>query len=652
MLSLLRRLTQSKIGLFITLAALVVIALAFAAGDITNFGGGFGGSAKGGDTVATVGDVKITAEDLKTEVQNAVNGYRQQNPELTTAEFIQGGGFDATVDRLINSLALEKFAREQGMMVSKRAIDGQIASVPAFHGPNGQFDPALYQQLLQQQRLTDATVRAQLRQGIYAQMLTGPTAGANQVPAKLALPYASLLLEKRSGSIGFIPAKEMPAGPAPTDKELTDWYQHHVDRYTIPERRVVRYAVIDPDAVKARATPTDAEIAQAYKAQATRFAPAEKRTIKQVVVADQAAAAALAKKVQGGATLDAAAKAAGLETSTITDTTKADFAKQTSADLANALFAAKQGAVVGPVKAPLGWVVARVDSVTQDPGKTLAQAHDTLAQELTQQKTAALLGQLHDTIDDALTGGSTFEEVVADQKLTAQQTGPVTASGVDPTDPNSHPDPQLAQVVQAGFDAQQGDTPELVQVGQNGAFAIAALGKIIPAAPQPLAKIRDKVAADFTADRADQAAHKLATEIVAKVNKGTSLAQAFTEAKLPAGKAVQSVSATRAQLAASPQGAPPPLALMFSTPAKQARVLEAPGGAGWLVVYTDTIQPGDASGKPDVVKAMRHDLGQFVGREYVEQFAAAARQAVGVTKNDAVIAQVRQQLLGAGGDQP
>ena len=651
MLSILRRLTQSKIGLFVTLAALVVIALAFAAGGITNFGSSFGG-AKSGDTVATVGGVTITAEDLKTEVQNEINGYRQQNPQLTTAEFIQGGGFDATVTRLINSLALEKFARSQGMIVSKRAIDGQIASVPAFHGPNGQFDPALYQQLLQQQRLTDAAVRAQLRQGIYGQMLTDPTLGASQVPAKLALPYASLLLEKRSGSIGFVPAREMPAGPAPTDAELNTWYQHHIDRYTVPERRVIRYAIVDPDAVKARATPTEAEIAQAYKAQAARFAPAEKRTIKQVVVADKAAAADLAKKVEGGASLDAAAKAAGLEASTVTDTTKADFAKQSSADLANAVFAAKQGAVIGPVKAPLGWVIARVEKVTQDPGKTLAQAHDTLAQELTQQKTAELLGQLHDTMDDALTGGATFDEVVADQKLAAKQTGPVAASGADPLDPTSRPDPQLAQVVQSGFDAQQGDTPELVPVGQNGAFAIAALGKIIPAAPQPLAKIKDKVAADFTADRANQAAHKLATEIVAKVNKGTPIAQAFTEAKLPASKAVQSVTATRAQLAASPQGAPPPLALMFSTPAKQARVLEAPGGAGWLVVYTDTVQPGDASGKPDVVKAMRHDLGQFVGREYVEQFATAVRQAVGVTRNDAVIAKVRQQLLGASGDQP
>jgi len=175
---------------------------------------------------------------------------------------------------------------------------------------------------------------------------------------------------------------------------------------------------------------------------------------------------------------------------------------------------------------------------------------------------------------------------------------------------------------------------------------------VIAAAPQPLDKIKDRVAKDFTTDRADQAAHKIATEIVAKVNKGTPIAQAFTEAKLPANQAIQPVHATRAQLAANPQGAPPPLALMFSTPAKQAKLLEAPNNAGWLIVYTDTIDRGDASDKPDVVTATRRDLGQFVGREYAEEFAAAVRKAVGVTRNEAAIAKVRQQLLGATGDQP
>ena len=646
MLSFLRRLTGSKIGVFVTLAALVVIALAFAAGDITQYSSGPGTSAQS-DTVATVGKVKVGSEELRTDVQNEMNAYRQQNPDLTMAQYIAGGGFDATLQRVINALAFEQFGRDQGMAVSKRSIDGQIAGIPAFQGVNGKFDPALYKQFLAQQRLTDAGIRTEIEQATYARMLTAPTQGATQVPERLAMPYASLLLEQRTGMIGIVPTQAMPKGAAPTDQELQAYYQHHIDRYTVPERRVVRYAIVSPEAVKDQATATEAEIAQAYKAQAARFQPTEKRTVKQVVVADQAAADALAAKVKAGTAIDASAKAAGLEARTISDATKADYAKQASADLANAVFAAKQGDVVGPVKAPLGWTVARVEKVAQVPGQTLAEAHDTLAKEIAAQKANDLLGRLHDTIDDKLSSGATFDEVVADQKLKAEQTPPVTQAGVDPLDPNSRPDPQLTQVIQSGFDAQEGDTPELVPVGQDGAFAVAALGRIVHAAPQPLAAIKDQVTKDAMLDRAEQAAHKAASAIVAAINKGTAVRDAFAQAKLPLPP-VQPVHATRAQLAANPQGAPPPLALMFTTPAKQAKLLEAPNNAGWLVVYTDTITPGDATSKPNVVAATRGDLGHFVGSEYAEQFATAVRQAVGVKRNEAAIARVRGQLTGDG----
>ena len=648
MLSFLRRLTNSKVGVIVTFVALIVISLAFAAGGVTRLGGGPSGDLKQ-TTAVKVGKTTITTDDLKAAVQNAMSGYRQQNPQLTMAEFVQGGGFDGTLERMINSAALAQYGRDQGMAVSKKSVDGQIASIPALQGVDGKFDPNLYKQALAQQHITDAGIRQEIAQDTFGQMLTSPTVGATQVPATLAMPYASLLLEQRTGDLGFIPAKAMPAGPAPTDQELASFYQHHIDQYTLPERRVIRYAEVTPAAVKAQATPSEAEIAQAYKAQAARFQPTEKRTLKQVIVADQAAAQKLADAVKGGTPIEAAAKAAGLEAQTIDGVTKDAFTKQSSADVANAVFAAKQGDVVGPLKAPLGYAVIRVDTVTQVPGQTLAQAHDALAAQIAAQKSNDLLGKLHDKMDDAINGGASFDDVVHDQGLTAQQTPPVTAQGIDPTDPASKPDPSLGQVITSGFDAQQGDSPELVPVGQDGSFAVVSLGKVIASAPQPLATVKAQVTKDFLADRAEQAAHKAAQAIVDKVNKGMSIQQAFAAAKLPAPP-LQPVHATRAQLAASPQGAPPPLALMFSTPAKQARLLEAPNGAGWLIVYTDTITRGDASSKPDVVKATQSDLGHFIGNEYAQEFAQAVRDKVGVKKNDAAIAQLRQQLLGNGGD--
>ncbi|MGN6377230.1 MAG: SurA N-terminal domain-containing protein [Sphingomonas sp.] len=642
MLSFLRRLTNSKVGIIVTFVALIVIALAFAAGDITRYGSG---GQMQQTTVAKVGDTTISADELKADVQTSYNIVRQQNPQVTMAEFVQGGGFDAAVTRMINLIALKKFAEQQDMKVSKRAVDGEIASAPALQGPDGKFDPALYKQLLATQRVTDAQLRGQIVQQLYAQMLTSPTSGATQVPEKLAQPYASLLLEARSGQIGFVPTKVMPTGGKPDDKQLQTYYQRHIGQYTLPERRVIDYTIVSPDAVKAQATPTDAEIAQAYKAQAARFQATEKRDLSQVIVSDQKTAQAIADKVKGGTSLDAAAKAAGLEASAISGVTKDDYTKQSSADLANAVFAAKQGALVGPVKAPLGWALVRVEKVTQVAGQTLAQAHDTLAKEIAAEKANQLLGKLHDTIDDAVTGGGSFKDVVTDHQLQAKQTPPVDQQGLNPEDPASKPDPELAQVVQSGFGAQPGDSPELVPVGQDGSFAVVSLAKVIPSAPQPLAKVHDQVMRDYVIDQQEQQARKIASTIVAAVNGGKSMRDAFAAAKLPLPP-VQPVHATRAQIMASQQGTPPALAAMFSTPANHAKLLPAPNNAGFLVVYTETVTPGDASGKPDVVKATRQSLGQFVGNEYAQEFASAVRQQVGVTRNEAAIAKLKQELAG------
>ncbi|MEG8054367.1 peptidyl-prolyl cis-trans isomerase [Sphingomonas aerolata] len=242
--------------------------------------------------------------------------------------------------------------------------------------------------MLVERKLTDAQIRADIVRDTYAQQLILPTRGASQVPSQLALPFASLLLEKRSGLVGFIPTAAVPAGPAPTDAELNAFYHRNVARYTIPERRVIRYAVVDAARVKAQAVPTDAEIAAQYQQDRARYAPTEKRTITQVVVADQAGATAIAAKVKAGTAIADAARAAGLEASTQTAVEKAAYAGTTSPQVADAVFAAANAAVVGPVRTPLGWTIARIDSIQNVPAKTLDQVTGEIATDTQRAKGA------------------------------------------------------------------------------------------------------------------------------------------------------------------------------------------------------------------------------------------------------------------------
>jgi peptidyl-prolyl cis-trans isomerase D len=648
MLAFFRRLTHSKVGVIITFLVLGVIALAFAAGDVTGLSSMTGGAGITGGDVATVGKAEVSANELKTQAQTQLEGFRQQQPTLDMATFVNQGGFEGTLDRIISSMALEQFGRAQGMVVSKRSVDGQIASIPALQGPTGKFDENLYRQVLAQRKLTDAQIRSDIIRDTFAQQLTIPSTGATQVSSQLALPYASLLLEKRTGTIGFIPAAVVPAGAAPSDADLNTFYTRNIARYTVPERRIIRYAVVSPDQVKTQAAATDAEIAKAYQQDRARYAATEKRTITQVVVADQAGATALAAKVKAGTSLADAARAAGLEASTQAGVEKAAYAGTASAQVADAVFAAASGAVIGPVRTQLGWTVAKVDKIENVAGRSLDQVRGEIAAALGIQKAAAALSDIHDKIDDSLSKNATFDEVIADQKLKPVTTPALIASGINPDDATSKPDPAIAPLVAAAFQAADGDGPQLVQLGTDGGFAVVALGRVVRATPRPLAQVRAAVLQDVTAERSRQAARKVAADVLARINKGMTIQQSLAQTKLPI-PAARPLTASRAQIAADPRGAPPALALMFSMAPNTAKTLAAPDDSGWFIIKLDSIASGNAAGNDAAIKAARANIGRSVGREYVEQFAKAVRVDVGVKTNPTALARTRAELLGQAG---
>ncbi len=645
MLSFFRRVINSKVGIVVTFIVLGVIALAFAAGDISNIAGTAGGL--GGNDVAKIGDEEITVADLRQRAGDEVAAARQRQPEADMAGYIQSGALEQGLERMVAGAALAVFGRDQGMAISKRLIDGQIASIPALQGPTGKFDENLYRRILAERKLTDAGIRKDLAKELLAQQLTAPTVGAALIGEKMARPYAALLLEQRRGVAAFIPTGAAPAGPAPSDADVQAFYGRNLQRYRLPERRSLRYALVTPDQVRAAAAPTAAELQQAYQQNRAAYQASEKRTVAQVIVGDQAGANAIAAKVRGGASLADAARAAGLEASTFASLDKAALATQSSPAVADAAFSAARGAVIGPIRGPLGFAVARVEAIEQVPARTLEQVKPELVATLTQRKTADALATLHDKIDDAIGGGSTFDEAVADAGLQARTTPALTATGIDPTTP-AQPDPALQPLLAAAFSAAESDGPQLVQTGQDGSFALVAVGQITPAAPRPLAQIRNQVVADLVADRKRQAARRIAGQVLAAVNKGTPLDQAV-RAVGGALAPVRTLVGTRADLSRQQNAPDPAMAMMFSIAPGTARLLEAPQGQGWLIVKLEAARQVDPARSPQVIASVRTDLGRLSGNEFAQQFARAARMQVGVKTDAKALAKLKAELADQGG---
>lgn len=644
MLSIFRRGFMAKIMLAILVIGLVAIV-------ITGFGtsgmGGLGGlGSLSGTTVASVEGERLTTDRLTDETQRQLARLRRDRPELDMAAFLRQGALEEVLDQLVDLTASSVFGRQQGLGASRRMIDRDIASIQDFHDLTGRFDDATFRRILAQENLTEQQVRDDFANRLLQRQLIAPAARSAYVPAAIANQYASLLLETRSGIVGAVPSAAMGQGAEPSGAELESFYRSNRARYTIPERRVLRYAVFGAENVAAQSQATEAEIQGVYRSDPS-YAARETRRLSQVIL-PEAQAKAVAQKIAAGTPFAAAAAQAGRSAA---DTAlgvngREEFAAKSSPAVAAAVFGAAKGATVGPVRGPFGWHVVKVEDVIVSAARPLASVRTEIAAQIQRSKSQNALNELASKIEDAI-GESSFEEIVAANKLAVKETAPITATGAAPDTPGWQAPPELQPMLEGAFVLEPGEDPAVETIQENQRYALVAVTRTIPAAAPPLAAIRDRVKADLVVRRASERAKAVASAIVAKINAGTAPAQAFAQAqvKLPP---VQNLTATRRDIARANAEVPPPLAMMFTLPRGKARLLPAPDGRGWFVVYLERIVPGDASKEPALVQAVRSQFGAIIGEEYARQFTGAIRAGLTIKRNDEALRKLKSDLAGPG----
>ena len=647
MLTFFRRVSKSKVGTWIMALVVAAIMGGFALADISNFGSGNLGFGMSSGTLASVGDQSVSERDMSDAMQRRLRQAQQQRPDADYASIMPD--FGPILDELLDARSLVAFADKYDFPLSKRLIDAEIAQIPGTKGLNGQVTEQSYRAFLAQQRLSDSEVRDLLSADLARKLLITPIAAAGRAPLGMATPYASMLLEERSGEAAMIPIEAFKAGLQASDAQLQQFYAANRARYMIPEQRSLRIARIGPDQVAGVAA-SDQEIAAYYDANKASYAASETRSLSQVVVPDQATANAIASRVKGGATLAAAAAPAGANAAvtTLADQSRQAYAGVAGQQAAAAVFGAVQGAIVGPVHSDFGWVVVKVDSVKASGGKTLAQAKSEIAAKLNQDKRKGAIEDLVDKVQNSLDGGANFTEAVAAAKLPVMTTPPVTSSGVSRTDPSFKLPPELAPALQSGFQMAQNDEPELVTLPNNAGYAVVSPAEIVPAAPAPLASIRTQVAADWVNDQAAKRARAAATQVSDKASAGMSVGDAIKGLGVPIPPA-RPISARRIQIVTAQGQVSPILKALFTLSVGKSSIGAIPQAGGFFVVKVAKVIPGNAVVAPNLIAQVQNQLGQAASEDYAQEFVAAVKRQLKAKRNTNAIEAFRTRLATSGG---
>jgi peptidyl-prolyl cis-trans isomerase D len=647
MISFFRKYMFSKAGAVLATLFLALIAFGFVAGDLSssmasgNFSNFFSGS-----NVATMDGKKIAGTELQSKAQKSFESVRRDNPGLPFDTFLSSGGVERALEQIIGGEAVLEFARKHGIFVSKRMIDAEIAAIPAFHDASGKFSQNAFHQLLSSQGISEESLRRDISKDITSRLLVTAAGLGSQLPDSLVLPYASLLLEVRQGSIAAIPSAALAPKEAPSDAQLAAFYKNNAARFTIPEQRKLRYATVDISRFAAAATPSDAEVAAYYTQNKARYAASETRSIEQLILSSESAA-----KAALGKPLAQAAKEAGLEVGSLTNRTQSALAAETSDALAKAAFAANQGATIGPVKSALGWALVRISAVQKIPATSLEQARGKIVEALTTQKQAQLLNDFTAKLEDESANGATFDEVVKDNGLKVEETPSIISTGQNVEDPNYKPAAELAPIIKAGFDMEADDEPQLVPVTAQKSYALVDVGQVTAAAPPPIAKVRELVTQQYLLNAGSAKASALAESLRAKIAKGMSMDQALAGAGIPLPP-VQRIGGRRADMMRQDKQVPPEVALLFTIPKGTVKVMPISGDRGYFIIRLDGVQSGDAAKVPGLVDRVRGGLNTVAANEYVDQLGLAIQREVGVKRNDAVLKKVKAELRRINGSSP
>jgi peptidyl-prolyl cis-trans isomerase D len=650
---------RKKLASWIAVGLLALAALSLVFADVGGGLGGMGGQApENGTTLVEVEGEEIQAAELERLIRRQLDQVRQQNPEVDLGRLIAAGAYEGALNQLVVSRAIWAFGEANGLTVSDRMIDRVIANIPEFRNFAGQFDEASFRGVLQQQNLTEAALRREIATFLMQRQVQLPVGLGARVPESVVAQYASLMLERRRGSIGVVPTEAVTQGIAPTPQEVAAFYRQNRARYTIPERRVLRYALVGREQVAAAAQPTDAEIQAFYRENAARFAGQETRTLQQVVLQDEAAARAVVQRAGGGANFAAAAQQAGFSATDIAigAQSREQYARISNPQIADAVFQAPQGAVVGPLRSGGDWYVLRVESINRSSGRPLEAVRGEIATELGRRKLQEALADLVGRLEEKAEDGASFEEIVRAERLTMVETPPVTATGQAPGTQYQAP-AELQALLRGAFNIDpENPEPAVETIAPNERYAFISVARIVPASVPPLEQIADRVRADVVRERGSERARALAERIAARINSGVPAARAFAEAgvRLPAPRPIDE---RRADIARRGPQVPPPLAMMFAIPQGRARILRAPDGAGWFVVHIAERTAGQVSCPRTPVPAgqqppegcqllqqARAQLSGEAGTEYADQLARAIQQSVAIERKDEAIRSTRQRL--------
>lgn len=228
---------------------------------------------------------------------------KSDSPEFVTALR------QSTINRMIDQELLRQYAKELKLGVSDEMIKRAIVTDPNFQ-VNGKFDNSVYQQVLQQNRLTSDGYAAILRGALTLEQMQSGVANSEFIVPAQAKNTAEVFFQKRSARLATLSLADEMAKQAVSDDEIKAYYEANQKSFVQPEQVKVQYIDLSGGQIEKGIEVKDVEIAQYYQDNKAQFMT---QRLAHIQFANEQDAKAAYDELQKGANFADVAKAKSLD---------------------------------------------------------------------------------------------------------------------------------------------------------------------------------------------------------------------------------------------------------------------------------------------------------------------------------------------------
>ena len=475
------------------------------------------------DTVAKIGDESVSVQDVRQQL----NQIEQRNPNMKPLEALYA---QQILKQLVFQKEIEYEAKRLGIAVSDQERADRIRQyVPtAFNGGSFVGMDRYSAEVQARFQMTVPVFEELVRQGLLEEKFRKlVTDGISVGPAELQDEFR-YKNEKVKLDYALIKPEDLEGKISPDEAEIRTAYEKNKSKYQVPERRVVRYAVVDINQIRQSLQVSDDMLKQQYQANIQQyqvpnrvhvehilFMTVGKTTDAEVEEVKKKAEDVLKQVKKGGKFEDLAKKYSedpgskdkGGDLNWITQ-------GQTVPEFEKTAFTLNPGQVSDLVKTQYGFHIIKVLEKETAHTKPFEEVKDSLRAPLLLSQADKLASDTADRLSAAIRQSNkiSLDDLAKQYHLTVSETRPISA-----TDPLL----ELADSKEAKnaiFQLRIGELNPPVRTDRG--YVILSVKSIQPAHQGSLEEVRDRVATDLKREKSTEMAKSKAEELINRVKAG------------------------------------------------------------------------------------------------------------------------------------